>query len=75
VLITKIDKVFKDKVFESSQIFEYGLSRKYIKELADLLPTVSESQIYPHSNFTGYKDFPDEWITSLQLRVLNLAKE
>ena len=65
VLITKIDKVFRDKVFESSQIFEYGLSRNYITELAALLPTVSESQIYPHCNFTGYKDFPDEWITSL----------
>jgi len=33
--------------------------------LAKLLPSVDESQIYPHVNFTGYKDFPDEWIASL----------
>ena len=43
VLITKIDKVFKDHIFESSQVFEYGLCHKYIKELASLLPSVSEA--------------------------------
>jgi len=65
VLLTKIDKAFANNVFETSQVFEYGISHSYINKLAKLLPTISASQIYPHVNFTGYKDFPDEWVSSL----------